>query len=226
MGKVVIDGNTPKNPLTLIGKMIGPCYGSNTNDDEKNYVRGLRAVKDGHFRCLEYATAWFVLKGYSAKVIREFYTHIGGAPTRTQASTRYIKYKQFDYVIPPAIGKNSIALERYSKCMKEIAETTKFLQEECGIKAEDANMVLPLGMETTVSCHFNARTLMAMAEQRLCTRAYWEYREMMRDIITALSEYSEEWETICDMFFKVKCDKVHKCLEHQCCGRWPQKLEG
>lgn len=226
MGKVIINENTPKEPLSLIGKMIGPCYGSETNSNQKNHKRGLQAVKDGHFRCLEYATTWFTLDGYSAKVIREFYTHIGGAPTRTQASTRYIKYKQFDYVTPPAIAKNREAQRIYDQCMRKIAETTKELQEEYDVKAEDANMVLPLGMTTTVSCHFNARTLMAMAEQRLCSRAYWEFREMMRDIIEALSDYSDDWKIICDLFFKVKCDKAHKCFEHQCCGRWPQSKEG
>lgn len=84
-------------------------------------------------------------------------------------------------------------------------------------------MLLPLGMTTTVSCRFNARTLMAMAEQRLCARAYHEYRQLMRELIQALSGYSPEWKTICDMFFKCKCDKAGYCLESKSCGRWPKK---
>ncbi len=40
-----------------------------------------------------------MLEGYSARVIRKWYTHIGGQPTRLQASTRYIDYEHgFSYV--------------------------------------------------------------------------------------------------------------------------------
>lgn len=224
MGTVKINNNTVLKPISLIGEMAGPCYGTDTSDAEKNYKRGLRCLKDGHFRTMEFAETWFTLEGYSAKTIREMYTHIGGTPTRLQASTRYIKYKDFDYVIPPKIANNADALQRYKDIMSDIAEATSYMQEECGIPQEDANMVLPLGMGTVVSCRFNARTLMTMAEQRLCSRAYWEYRQLMRDIISALSSYSPEWETLCNEFFKCKCDKVGYCMEHKSCGKYP-KLE-
>ena len=167
---------------------------------------------------------WFVLEGYSAKVIREFYTHNGGAPTRLQASTRYIKYQDYEYVVPPKKATNKDAKQMYDSCMKAIAEATSYMQNECGIPQEDANMVLPLGMATTISYRFNSRTLMTMAEQRLCTRAYWEFRQLMKDIIEALSEYSDEWKTICDLFFKCKCDKAGYCLEHKSCGKYPKKV--
>lgn len=225
MGKVIIDEATPKNPITLAGKMVGPCYGSDTSDDGKNYKRGKNCILDNHGRVFEYMTVWFTLDGYSAKTMREFYTHIGGAPTRTQASTRYISYKGFDYVIPPSIQRNDKAFKKYIDCMENIAQTTKELQEECGIKAEDANMVLPLGMTTVVSCHFNVRTLIEMSHQRLCNRAYWEFRELMKDIMDALSNYSEEWKYLVDTFFKPKCDVYGYCTEKFGCGKYPKREE-
>ena len=225
MGKVIIDEATPKNPITLAGKMVGPCYGSDTSDDKKNYKRGKNCILDNHGRVFEYMTVWFTLDGYSAKTMREFYTHIGGAPTRTQASTRYISYKGFNYVIPPSIQRSDKAFEKYIGCMKNIAQTTKELQEEYGIKAEDANMVLPLGMTTVVSCHFNVRTLIEMSHQRLCNRAYWEFRELMKDIMDALSNYSEEWKYLVDTFFKPKCDVYGYCTEKFGCGKYPKREE-
>lgn len=57
MGKVLINPTTPKNVVTLIGEMVGPCYGSDTSDPEKNYKRGLNVIRSGHFRALEYADA-------------------------------------------------------------------------------------------------------------------------------------------------------------------------
>lgn len=205
--------------------MVGPCYGSDTSDDGKNYKRGKNCILDNHGRVFEYMTVWFTLDGYSAKTMREFYTHIGGAPTRTQASTRYISYKGFDYVIPPSIQRNGKAFKKYIDCMENIAQTTKELQEEYGIKAEDANMVLPLGMTTVVSCHFNIRTLIEMSHQRLCNRAYWEFRELMKDIMDALSNYSEEWKYLVDTFFKPKCDVYGYCTEKFGCGKYPKREE-
>lgn len=200
--RVVIDPATPKNPITLAGRMIGVCYDSDTTDDGKNYNRGLKAMRDGHGRVMEYCTVWMTIYDFSAKVMREFYTHIGGAPTRTQASTRYISYKDFDYVVPPSVYKDEKAMQAYHMCMEMIADTTKLLQERCGVPKEDANMLLPLGMTTTVSCHFNLRTLSAMAEQRLSERAYWEFRDLMAYIMGALDAYSDEWKTLVDEFMR------------------------
>ena len=223
MRKIVIDEHTPKDPLTLIGKMVGPCYGSDTSDPEKNKKRGIQCIKDGHYRVLEYATVWFTVSGYSARWAREFYTHIGGAPTRTQASTRYIDEGNFDYYIPPSIDRDSGAKIEYELAIASIKLAYKRLVD-LGIPKEDAANILPLSMSTTVSCHFNARTLMTMVEQRLCNRALLEYREFMRDFLNELSNYSDEWKELCDLVMKCKCDKVGWCEEKFSCGKYLKKI--
>lgn len=224
MRKIVIDEHTPKDLLTLIGKMVGPCYGSDISDPEKNKKRGIQCIKDGHYRVLEYATVWFTVSGYSARWAREFYTHIGGSPTRTQASTRYIDEGNFDYYIPPSIERDSGAKMEYELAIASIKLAYKRLVD-LGIPKEDAANILPLSMSTTVSCHFNARTLMTMVEQRLCNRALLEYREFMRDFLKELSSYSEEWKELCDLVMKCKCDKVGWCEEKFSCGKYPKKEE-
>lgn len=226
MGKVIIKTVTPKKPLELIGEMIGPCYGSDTSDSGKNKRRGINSIKDGHGRVLEYADVWFVLSGYSARCIRQFYTHIGGAPTRTQASTRYINEENFKYYIPPKIENcdKEWLLDRYINTMNNIQDTYQILIDN-GIPKEDAAGILPLNMTTTVSIRMNARTLMAFFEQRLCMRAYKEIRDLAKDLFNALSNYSEEWKELCDMVMKCKCDKVGWCEEHFSCGKYPKKDE-
>ena len=37
MGKVIILDETTRNPITLIGKRAGVCWGADVTDDEKNY---------------------------------------------------------------------------------------------------------------------------------------------------------------------------------------------
>lgn len=221
MGRVIIQPHTTKNPITLIGEEAGICYGTDTTDPVKNYRRGKRCIEDGHGRVLEFPQVYMILDGYSARVMREYYTHIGGAPTRLQASTRYITYDDFAYITPEFYSDEII--EFYQDTMDYIADRYETLVEEYGMAKEDAANVLPLGMESKVVVRTNARQLIDMSGNRECSRAYWEFQIVMRDIKQALSEYSEEWKYLVDTQFKVKCDIVGYCLESECCGRHEKK---
>ena len=109
MGTITILPETTKNPITLMGARAGCCWNANISDDEKNYKRGLDCIKSGHGRVMEFVNVEMIIDGYSAKVLREYYTHIGGSPSRLQASTRYINYSKgsgFAYVTPKSIEKN------------------------------------------------------------------------------------------------------------------------
>ena len=190
---------------------------------EKNYKRGMDCLVSGHGRTWEYPQVYMVLEGYSARVIRELYTHIGGGPTRLQASTRYINYqKGFPYVTPPVIEHNAEAKEIYESAMQEITTAMQKL-EALNMPREDVAMLLPLGMESKVVLRTNLRNLIDMAHQRLCTRAYWEFRQLMRDLMQGLSEYSEEWKYLVDTYFVPKCEVCGFCTEKKSCGRMPAK---
>ena len=217
MGKVIIQEHTTKLPITLIGEESGVCYGSDISDQEKNYKRGIHNLESGHGRTLEFPQIYMILDGYSARVIREFYTHIAGGPTRLQASTRYIDYDDFQFVTPPAIADNAYTKWRYDKCMKEILATYEQLVEHNNIPKEDAANLLPLGMTTKVVCRTNLRNLIDMSHQRLCNRAYWEFRELMRDIRVALSEYSKEWSYLMEHYMMPKCLYLGHCPEIYSC---------
>ena len=220
MGKVIIQSHTTKFPIQLIGEEAGICYGSNTVDEEKNYKRGMQCIKDGHGRTLEFPQVYIEIDGYSARFMRELYTHIGGAPTRVQASTRYIDYGQFDYIIPESIKDSGKAQFIYESTMQKISDSFKILQD-IGIPKEDIANILPLGMTSKMILRTNLRNLIDMSRKRLCTRAYWEFREFMKDLMKALSEYSEEWKTIIEKEFKPQCEVLGYCPEKFSCGRKP-----
>ena len=224
MGMVTILTETTKNPITLIGERAGVCWGADTSDPEKNYRRGWDCIESGHGRTLEFVNVEMVLDGYSARVMREWYTHIGGAPTRLQASTRYIEYYTFEYVTPQSILENESALMRYECIMDEIGNALMRL-ENIGIPREDAAMLLPLGMCTRVVDKRNLRNLIDMSRQRMCNRAYWEFRDLFRDICIALTNYSEEWGKIINTQFHAKCDVLGYCPEKHGCGKYPKEGE-
>lgn len=226
MGKIIIQNETTENPLTLMGKEAGICWGSDTTDDEKNLKRGINCIKSGHGRVLEYPQVYMIIDGYSARFVRELYTHIAGGPSRLQASTRYIDYAKegFKYVIPLSVKRNPATVEKYIQLMSDLNDGLKEL-EKMGVTKEDVAMGLPLGMKTKVVMRTNLRHLIDMAHQRLCTRAYWEYREFMADLMLALSAYSAEWAVVVEDYFKAKCTEVGYCMEAKGCGKYPSKEE-
>ena len=222
MGKILVQNYTTNNPISMIGEEAGICWGADTSDVNKNYKRGLDCLRSGHMRTAEYPQVYIVLDGYSARVIRELYTHIAGGPTRLQASTRYIEYGKFDYIIPNSIEKEEEAKRIYNNTMEVTSAGYKYL-EELGVSKEDIANLLPLGMETKIVLRTNLRHLIDMSHQRLCSRAYWEFRQLMIDLMKALREYSEEWAAIVDEFFKPKCEVCGFCEEKNTCHRKPTK---
>jgi thymidylate synthase (FAD) len=222
MGKITILDQTTKNPFTLIGRMSGVAYGSDISDDTKNYKRGVNCVKADHGRVLEFPEVYMTMEGYSARVMREFFRHVGDGLSAIQASTRYIDYNNFDYYTPPGIEKKSDAKYIYDKTMKKIIECYDDMLK-VGVAKEDAANILPLGMTSTVAIKKNARNLAEMSHVRLCNRAYIEYRGLMKDITDALCEYSQEWKELCELLFKPKCEVCGYCNEEYSCGKYPKK---
>lgn len=224
MGTVTILDTTTLNPITLMGERAGICWGADTGSPVKNYQRGLDCIESGHGRVEEFVQVEMILDGYSARVMREWYTHIGGAPTRLQASTRYIDYGEFEYVTPPSIRDDEEPRFIYLQTMHEISCAIHDLERK-GVPREDAAMLLPLGMTTRVVDKRNLRNLIDMSRQRMCSRAFWEFRELFNDICDALSEYGEEWRKIVATQMYPKCRALGYCPEKNGCGRYPKKGE-
>ena len=217
---VIILPETTKNPITLIGKRAGVCWGADISNDEKNYKRGLECIENNHGRTLEFVNVEAVLDGWSARVIREWYTHIGGAPTRLQASTRYINYSNgFDYVIPDKIKNNTNALDKYMEVMESIKENANILETELNIPREDVANLFPLGMNTKIVDKRNLRNVIDMSHQRMCSRAYWEYRKLFKTYMSELRKIDDEWAYIVDNYFVPKCEMLGYCPEKYSCGR-------
>lgn len=223
MGKFVILEPTIKKPITYIGQCAGIAYNSDTSDPDKNFKRGLQCILDGHGRMLEFCDVYMSMEEYSIRVMREFMRHVSDGLTAIQRSTRYCNEGDFKYYTPPSIKKNEGALSVYENAMAYVEQTYQELTTQYGVKKEDAANILPLGMHTEVLMKKNVRALIDMSKVRLCNRAYVEYRQLMRDMMKALSEYSEEWDTLISLTFKSKCEISGYCDEHMSCGKYPKK---
>ena len=223
MGQVIILPETPKNPLSLIGERAGVCWNADISDDEKNIKRGISCIEAGHGRTMEFVDVHMIIDGFSARVMREYYRHVGGLTPYLQASTRYIDYKDFDVIRPASIERNKEALVEFNMTVKNLRKSLEALKT-LGVPNEDVANLLPLGMATKCIEKRNLRNLVDMSHVRKCTRAYHEYRlELFPAIENALKDYSDQWAWIIDNLFKPKCEVYGYCDEKNSCGRMPRK---
>lgn len=222
---VVIKDYTTKVPLQMTGDLTGVCWGADTSEISKNLKRALDCFESGHGRVEEFPDVYVVIEGYSSKALRELYTHIGGGPTRLQASTRYIDYeKGFDVVVPPSVSSNNEAMEVWCKAISDIKSAMSGLKA-LNVPKEDYTNLLPLAYQSKMVWKVNLRTLVNFMNKRLCTRAYWEIRNLAKELKAALSDYSDEWKTICDLLFIPSCLAQGYCTESKSCGMVKSKQE-
>lgn len=221
--KVVVQEFTDKTPLQMIGFEAGVCWNADVSDPVKNKKRAWSCINSGHGRVLEYPNVYMTISGVSARCIREFYTHIGGLPTRLQESTRRVDCTDHTFYCPLSYEEDGEAFYIYTDSMEAIHREYKKMLD-AGISVEDAGNALPLGDHTKIVVKMNLRNLIEMFHQRLCTKALKEYRDLMKEIRHALSEYSEEWKEVSKLFVP-KCVDLGYCTEAKGCGLCMSKKE-
>ena len=211
------------------GFNAGVCWNAPLDDKEKNIKRAISCIKAGHGRVMEYVDVELVISDVSARCLRELYTHIGGSPTRLQSSTRYVSEEQgFGYYIPPKIENNEELKPIYEEGMEMIQKTYNSLMARKATK-EDAANILPLGMESKMVWKINLRALINFCQQRSCTRALKEIRDLTKEIVSLLGSKNEEWAWIAENLLVPKCEQYKYindsfcfCTEQQCCGKHPK----
>lgn len=211
------------NPLTFMGEIANICYGNKINTKDKLKKLSVECINSGHHRVLEYVDMTICIENYSARMVRELYTHHTGV-SRLQESTRYVDYKNFDFYIPASIKQNSLANDEYISLMDEIQRVYFYLLNQ-DIPKQDIANILPLGMMTKVVLKINLRALLHMAEMRLCNRALKEYKDFMYELKESLRDIDDEWEYIIDNYYKPKCEIIGYCTEKQSCHKMPMKSE-
>lgn len=215
MAKVTLIAYTP-NPEYTIANAAKLCYSpasiENVRDgldDEKvaSFVDMLSEI--GHESPIEHASFTFGIEGVSRALLAQITRHrIASFSVQSQ---RYVREKQFNYVLPPEIENDSEALEVFLNAMKRNQEdydkisailkekhkkelmtagkdekTAERLAEKKAI--EDARFVLPNACETKMIVTMNARSLMNFFRHRCCNRAQWEIREVADQMLSLVCQ--------------------------------------
>ena len=213
----------PENMLKTIYTACRTCYSAdipiniyNSTDDEEKMLKLIeRVIASGHYSTIEHIQVTFAISNVSRACTHQLVRH--RHMYFSQKSQRYVKEKgQFDYIIPPTIDKNPELKEKFVKFMNEISKVyCEFT--EAGIPAEDARAVLPNAAATSIVASLNLREMIHLANLRLCTRAQYEIRTMVKMMCEALVA-EEPW---LKPYLVPKCERLGFCDENKSCGRMP-----
>ena len=173
--QVTLIQQTPA-PIETISKIASICYDSNPKNS-LGLVKHL--YKNGHHSVFEHIYFTFKIEGISRACSHQLVRH--RMCSFTQRSQRYCSEDGFGYVAPPSIRAKA-AVGSYDYSMFEIEETYNELQR-IGIPNEDARYLLPNACETSLYLSCNLRELIHMANERLCVRAQWEIRELVKQMV-------------------------------------------
>ena len=170
--KVKLINATP-NPVETIAKIASICYDSSPNDPMK-LVKHL--YKNGHHSVFEHIYFTFKIEGISRACSHQLVRH--RHCSFTQRSQRYCSEDGFEYVTPPSLSDNLF----YKNDIRDIAMGYESYQNE-SVPNEDARYILPNACCTDLYLSCNLRELIHICNERLCSRAQWEIRELVRRMV-------------------------------------------
>ena len=170
--KATLIQQTP-NPIQTIATIASICYDSNPAEPLK-LVKHL--YRNGHHSVFEHIYFTFKIEGISRACSHQLVRH--RMCSFTQRSQRYCSEDGFDYVIPGTVNPLLFAA-----AMAPLKFWYEGFQEQ-GVPNEDARYVLPNACCTEMYLSCNLRELIHICNERLCSRAQWEIREMVKEMVS------------------------------------------
>ena len=164
------------NPIETISKIASICYDS----DPKNPLGLVKHLyRNGHHSVFEHIYFTFKIEGISRACSHQLVRH--RHCSFTQRSQRYCEENYFDYVTPHSVYEASYK-ESYDTQMSDVNFYYEMLRRD-KIPNEDARYILPNACATDLYLSCNLRELIHICNERLCSRAQWEIRELVRKMV-------------------------------------------
>lgn len=214
---------SPENQFILnkIYTAARTCYSS--EDQEYIFNQSLSMPKEemlktikhclnsGHSSVVEHQQLTFYISGVSRALTHQLVRK--RIASYSQMSQRYCKLKpeeQLEYVVPFTIQKSDTTLKIYGDLMNTAKETYQKLVD-AGVPAEDARYVLPNATATNITVSLNIRSLINLAEERLCVCSQWEIRNLVRHMCNLVIEKLPFLEP----YLQPKCARLGYCPESE-----------
>lgn len=161
---------TPE-PIETIAKIASICYDS----DPKNPLGLVKHLyRNGHHSVFEHIYFTFKIENISRACSHQLVRH--RHCSFTQRSQRYCSEDGFGVVCPSTMDSG------FLEYVMGVDSYYKSLQDS-GVPNEDARYILPNACMTSLYLSCNLRELIHIANERLCTRAQWEIRDLVKEMV-------------------------------------------
>lgn len=169
------------DPIKTIANIASICYDSNPADPLK-LVKHL--YKNGHHSVFEHIFFTFKIEGISRACSHQSVRH--RMCSVTQRSQRYCEEDNFAVVVPPSI-ETSKGSTRFNVALLE-SKIAYLKLKQVNIHNEDARYILPNACSTDLYLSCNLRELIHIANERLCSKAQWEIRELVKRMVSLVDD--------------------------------------
>ena len=200
---VTLIQSTP-NPVETIAQIASICYDS----DPKNPMALVKHLyNNGHHSVLEHIYFTFKIEGISRACSHQLVRH--RHCSFTQRSQRYCSEDGFGVVAPKSFEGAYEYDYWFADFTNLIQDGYKDLQKR-NVPNEDARYILPNACATSLYMSLNLRELIHMANERLCIRAQWEIRNLVREMCKLVDPQLQ--------FMLVPKCKSGRIICHEKCG--------
>ena len=181
--KVELIQQTP-NPIETIAKIASICYDS----DPKNPLGLVKHLyRNGHHSVFEHIYFTFRIDGISRACSHQLVRH--RMCSFTQRSQRYCSEDKASFIIPAMVDElDDCEIEWHQEALDRFSDASRFYIDLCdeGVPREDARYFLPNACCTSLYLSCNLRELIHIANERLCSRAQWEIRNVVEEMVQAV----------------------------------------
>ena len=230
-----------QNMLDVVYIGARTCYSNRTpidmyedienipEDKKLKLVKG--CIESGHHSVLEHAYFTFAIEGISRACSHQLVrTRIA---SYSQQSQRYVEIKENQDELYEAFNENYDSTSyKDSKIFKILDKyfvdadnfrnvngyyyaLYNYLEAiKMGEPAQDARRFLPNATKTNIVMSLNLRSFMHLCNERLCTRAQSEIRQLVKEMVKEVVK-DEEW---LKPYLVPKCILLKGCSEHKSCG--------
>ena len=212
MPNVILLSHTP-NPEKTVASAAKLCYSSSnimdlydglTDEKAADFVEMLSEI--GHESPIEHASFTFGIEGVSRAFLAQITRH--RMASYSVKSQRDVKEGAFEFVTPPEVAADPVALHAYKESMRLAQESYDKIAEILTEKHKATFMAegkdektaarlaskkaIEDACETKMVVTMNARSVHNFFRHRCCNRAQWEIQEVANQMLKLVKEVAPE----------------------------------
>lgn len=210
--KVTLTSFTPL-PEELIIEAAATCWRSTPREEILDHI-----LKAGHFTPLEFAVFNFRIEGVSRSLMAQLTRKRAGVGFAVESQRYKVDNTDFDYIVPSSIEQDDFTSTLFHYAIENIKGWYKTLLAY--VPQEDARYILPNACETVISLTINYHALLDLAKERLCGKAQWEIRELVKQLKAEVAKVAPKL----GEYLQPKCFWLKHCPEGKPCENYRGKV--